>query len=158
MGFFQETAAKVGRIADALFFPKSQEESQELRYLREIYQNKNTNLQLNQWYRLLTETGNLVGFSYNCLCSTYYELLSINDWTHEHRCPGCKHDFDLFKTLGITKEVAPAKWPEHFATLPPRPRLSGQGRRPPYINTWQDNGEDEVVWAGTPPAGHDGWV
>ena len=142
-------------VADALA-PQRAGESKELAYLREIYNSKDTNIRRNQFYRLLNQNGDHVGFSFSCVCGAEYQMLNMTDWIgRQHTCPTCKTPFDLLKAVGITQETPAAHWAQYFAKLPARPRLSGK-RTSPYIDTWNDNA-DTVQWAGSKPSG-EGWV
>ena len=135
--------------------PQRAGESKELAYLREIYTNREGNIRRNQWYRLLNQNGDHVGFSFSCACGTEYQLLHLSDWMgRQHTCAACKTAFDLLKAAGITQETPAAQWPQHFAKLPARPRVSGK-RTPPFADTWSDSAGD-VEWAGGNT--NKGWV
>jgi hypothetical protein len=141
-------------VAEALA-PQRAGESKELAYLREIYYNKDTNIRRNQFYRLLNQNGNHVGFSFSCVCGAEYQMLDVTDWLgRQNVCPTCKTQFDLMKAVGLAHETPAAQWPQYFAKLPARPRVSGK-RTSPYIDTWNDNGET-VQWSGGKPS--EGWV
>ena len=91
-------------VADALA-PQRAGESKELAYLREIYYNKDTNIRRNQFYRLLNQNGNHVGFSFSCVCGAEYQMLDVTDWLgRQNVCPTCKTQFDLMKAVGLTQE------------------------------------------------------
>ncbi len=119
--------------------PQHNRKETELSYLRQVYNNA-PGIKRNQWYRIATEVGNLVGFSFSCACGQEYQLLSINDWLRDYHCPQCKTEFDLLKTVGITSEISPTRWPEFFAKLPVRPRLAGI-KQPRVIDTWSSSDE-----------------
>jgi hypothetical protein len=92
-------------VAEALA-PARAGESKELAYLREIYYNKDTNIRRNQFYRLLNQNGNHVGFSFSCVCGAEYQMLDVTDWLgRQNVCPTCKTQFDLMKTVGLTQET-----------------------------------------------------
>jgi hypothetical protein len=142
-------------ITGALAAPAN--ESRELSYLRQIYQQQG-GVQRNSFYRILNQSGDNVGFSFVCNCGTEYQLLHVADWLRQNTCPTCKTQFDLLKACGITTETPTAQWPQFFAKLPARPRLSGSKPRSPYIDTWGNDNADTVQWGGSKPSLPEGWV
>ncbi len=71
--------------------PSRHSEKGELEYLRSVYHAPNGNIRRNQWCRLLSEAGNLVGFEWSCGCGMSFQLLSVDDWMGKtHNCTGCK--------------------------------------------------------------------
>lgn len=138
-------------ITSALAAPAN--ESRELAYLREIYKQQG-GTQRNAWYRILNQSGDNVGFEFCCACGTSYQLLHVADWLRQNTCPTCKTQFDLLKACGITGETPSAAWPQHFAKLPARPRLSGSKPRSPFVDTWNDSAGDVQYERTT----NEGWV
>ena len=132
----------------------SANESRELAYLRQIYQQQG-GAQRNAWYRILNQSGDNVGFAFLCACGVEYQLLHTGDWLRQNQCPQCKTQFDLLKSCGITSETPTAAWPQHFAKLQARPRLGGAKRSAPYIDTWNDGAETVQYEKDSPTAG---WV
>ncbi len=155
--YFKNAAAKVGKVLEAAFYPNRAGESKELKYLREIYFNQTGGMQVNQWYRILSEAGDHVGFGFSCVCGMWYQLLNITDWFgRSYNCPACQHGFDLFKTCGITKDTQFSQWQELFSKLPARPRVSRTPRGPRFIDT-DNGGGDDVKWEGQKPYVPAGW-
>jgi hypothetical protein len=151
MGLFDKVRTAV---VEALA-PERVGETKELQYLREIYGSQNGGIRANQWYRLLNQNGDNVGFSYSCNCGGEYQLLHVADWLGKnHICTRCQTPFDLLKACGITSDTPAAQWQQYFAKLPARPRLAGK-RTPNVIDTWADVSGD-VQWAGSKP--NDGWL
>jgi len=138
-------------VADALTARPT--ENKELAYLREIYKQQG-GVQRNQFYRILNQSGDNVGFEFVCSCGISYQLLHVPDWLRQNQCPTCKTQFDLMKAVGITSDTPSAQWPQFFAKLPARPRLSGAKRTPPFIDTWNNNA-DVVQYERTT---NEGWV
>lgn len=141
-------------ITEAMAAPAN--ENRELAYLRQIFKQQGGGTLRNQWYRILNQSGDNVGFEFCCACGISYQLLHVADWLRQNTCPTCKTQFDLLKTCGVTSETPSAAWPQHFAKLPARPRLSGSKPRAPFVDTWNDNSGD-VQWAGEKPIG-ESWV
>ncbi|MFZ3277619.1 MAG: hypothetical protein WA182_12020 [Candidatus Sulfotelmatobacter sp.] len=133
----------------ASWFDNRHAERTELEYLRTVYMQKNDNIRTRQWYRVCNENGDIVGFSFCCACGTEYQLLNINLWMgRTHECPQCHTVFDVLKDAGINPEKTNvSKWAEKFAALPMRPRLA-TARKSPYVDTWANQSEETVQWAG----------
>ncbi len=135
------------KAAVAVFDPKRHEETGELEYLRQVYLQQNDNIRPRQWYRIVSESGNCVGFSYVCSCHAEHQLISAFEWMRDYHCQVCKDKFDLLKFVGITKDVPPAKWEQFFSKLPIRPRLTGL-QRPRAIDTWENVSGDTAYERG----------
>lgn len=152
MGVFDRVKNAIGEA----LLPQRAAENKELAYLRQIYENRDGGIRRNQWYRLLNQNGDHVGFSFSCACGQEYQMLDVSDWQgRQHVCRQCKTEFDLFKTVGITTDTPAAQWAQHYAKLPARPRLTGK-RSTPFIDTW-DNSDKEVVQYERGNA-NEGWV
>lgn len=124
----------------------------EAEYLRTMYRDSgSTVVRRNTFYRLMNETGCLVGFEWNCTCGTTYPLLDANMWMRVHTCPVCKTEINLLKAVGATPEVPPAKWPELFAQLPMRPRLAGKPQSR-FLDTWPSDKDADVGYEMADPA------
>jgi len=137
----------LSKIKDA--FNQNVADSAELAAYRQMH-GVQTRL-LRQWYRLLNEANNHVGFEYTCTHGTTYTLLSITDWMRVYKCPTCGDELDLLKFCNIPKDTPTADWPAYFAKLPAKPRIT---KRSPYVDTWGgDGGSDTVQWAGAPQTG-----
>ena len=126
-------------------------EKTELVYLRELYADQNGGPpRRNQFYQIISQSGNVVGYSWVCACGTEYQMLSVNDWLgKDHVCPTCKTDFDLFRAAGITAEDGDQQKREKLAKLPVRPR-NADIKKSPFHDTWND-GDETVQWAGSKP-------
>ena len=85
-------------------FKKQSGEQQELEIYRDVMR-QNTGRQLNQWYQLRNEAGNLVGFEYVCLCGVSYTILNITSWMQITKCH-CGNEIDLAKFLAIPRGTA----------------------------------------------------
>jgi|SRR5579859_181397 len=133
----------IKNVAVALLDPKRYDERGELAYLREVYYNQQGNVRPRQWYRLYSESGSCVGFSYICSCSTEYQLLSAFEWLRNYKCSACKDEFELLKFAGITKDTPASKWESFLVKLPIRPRLAGK-QQPRCLDTWAQSGDGEA--------------
>jgi hypothetical protein len=140
---------KVRKGIVAALDERRHEESRELTMLREIFSNNNGGRRFNQWYRTLNQSGDVVGFTYICLCGNEYPLLHVADWLGKtNTCPQCKHEFDLFKSAGITSETKPSEYQGFLAALPALPRLSGKAAPPSVVEIGND-ASDTVSWEGS---------
>jgi hypothetical protein len=141
---------KAKKVVEAVLHPNRQAESNELAYLRAMYEKQTGGGKLNQWYRLASESGDLVGFCFCCPCGTEYEILSFNHWMQSWDCATCKTVIDLYKAVGITSDTPIADHKALLMKLPLRPRLQGRPSQPPFIRTgdWGD---------GDPTEGATGW-
>jgi hypothetical protein len=126
--------------------------------LKQMYQNSNAqNILPDQWYRLYSQSGACVGFSYCCPCMREWQFISAFEWQRDYVCPQCKSKFDLLRFVGIknsdgTFKVDPAEWETLLAKLPVRPRLAGGPPRTPFIDTW-DNSDSTVGYELSDPGG-----
>lgn len=128
-------------------------EKTELAYLRELYAPGNGGPpRRNQWYQIISSGGgNVVGYSFACACGTEYQMLSVDDWFGKaHVCPTCKTEFDLFRAAGIAAEDGDQQKREKLAKLPVRPR-NADIKRSPFVDTWQQDSDETVQWAGSKP-------
>ena len=126
---------------NAILNTQSHQDSQELRYLRELHE-RQTGTTPKTWYRVVNPLNELVGFCYVCNCGTSYELLNVGDWLGKKNTCGCGHEFDLFKSLGIPAGTEVSDHPKFFAKLALTPRLTQT--KPPtpcgaQIGYWGDN-------------------
>ena len=79
----------------------------EAEYLRTMYRDSGSVvIRRNQFYRLMNETGSLVGFEWSCGCGTSYPLLDANMYLRSHTCPVCKTEINLLKAVGATARSA----------------------------------------------------
>jgi hypothetical protein len=114
-------------IGHELLSPGFASRQTEANYLRQRYSNDSAAVpRQNQWYRLVSPRGDVVGAEYSCVCGVSYPFLSLNDLFREYDCPTCKNHFSLLKAIGYTAEMTPANLPALLTTLPVRPRLAGK--------------------------------
>jgi len=120
----------------------------EAAYLRQQYNQDSAALpRRDQWYRLLSARGDVVGVEYSCICGVTYPFLSMNDYWKEYNCPTCNHPFSLSKAIGYVEgknklsEVSTL-----MLTLPTRPRLAGKQERK-HVDTWEGDRSDVVDYA-----------
>jgi hypothetical protein len=150
MGKVQNSINRIGNVLHAALFPKRHAEEE---YLRAIYYNRDGGLRKDQWYQLLNENCDRVGFAFSCVCGWYVQLIDSRLWYSGHDCPRCSHHFDLLSFCKIDhKLAAPEKWQAVFDSLPARPRIS-PNRTPNIIDTWGrlgDVAESAFEWGGDP--------
>jgi hypothetical protein len=137
------------KVAVNVLDPNRQSDSQELSFLKEVYYNRDGNLRPGQWYRLLSETGNCVGFAHYCHCGQERKLLSAWEWFRQYKCPQCKDDFELLKFVGIDPaSTPPAQWKSICdAKLPARPGVAGK-QTPSAVDIWGDSDDTGIHWGG----------
>ena len=98
----------------------------------------------NQWYRLVTTQGKVVGFSFACKCGIEYKLLSAFEWLRDYKCPTCKEAFDILKSVGLRESSPISDLVPALAKLPSRPHVAGESvQQPRFMDTW--NGADDGV-------------
>lgn len=142
----KSTLSKIGTFLHAIADPQWAQ-SMEQDYKRQVYGHPpaNTELLKNQMYRLMNENANLVGFGWQCGCSSFYQILDINLWLgKEHKCPACGQKFDVLKAAGIKSDTPVSAWCEMLAKLPIRPRVSTFAQQRGPIDTWQTNTTDQI--------------
>jgi hypothetical protein len=147
MGWFADLRDKV--ITSAA-------EKIELEQYRQRYRDAGGQLpRKNQWYRITSAAGALLGFEFACACGQVYPMMDMRFWLQSYRCPQCKTDFDLFRACGIASDTPREKWLAIFAKLPTR-QAQASASPSPYKDVWADS--DAVVeWAGSEPHAPDGW-
>lgn len=130
-------------------FRETVDKDTELRFFRELYE-RQTGTTPRSWYRIVNPAGHLVGFCYVCACGTSYELLSNEQWFgRTNTCPGCKHEFDFFKSLNIPKGTALSDYPKFWNALPLTPRLSQTKPQPSAMQVGDWGGEKQSDdWGG----------
>jgi hypothetical protein len=130
-------------VVKSILSTESADKDTELNYLRALHE-KQTGTMPRSWYRVVNAAGYLVGFCYVCACGTTYELLSTEQWFGKtNTCPGCKHEFDLFKSLAIPAGTALSDYPKFFAKIPLTPRLTQTKPQPSamQVGDWGDSAE-----------------
>jgi hypothetical protein len=137
--------------------PGTQQESGELKALRQLYDNPMAgNLRANQWYQLVNTSGILLGYSYVCNDLCEFQLPHPNEWLRDYECPQCRAKFNLYKQAGIIDaegnfKVSAGEIERILSKLPVRPRMDGS-RTPNFIDTWKDDSAD-VGYEAHIPAG-----
>jgi hypothetical protein len=117
--------------------------------MKQLYSNSNAqNIIPGQWYSLLNQNGDRVGFSYVCNCGREHQLINAFEWLRMYTCGACRARFDLLKSAGIKGHDGECKKPEEWEAflrkLPIRPRLAGGPPRQPFIDTWGASGDCET--------------
>lgn len=141
--------------------PGTRQESGELAALREMYDHRNTgNPRPNQWYRVHSQAGLCVGYSYTCNCHQEFQLLSHLEYARDYECSLCHGKFNLFKDHKICDaegnfKVRLPDIDKILLKLPIRPRLAGKPSAPPFIMVGDE--DYKIQWDGPTPAVPDGW-
>lgn len=127
--------------AMTLLDPRYVAKQTEAAHLRQLYNNDSAVVpRCDQWYKVVSQRGDLVGVAYSCACRVEYQLLSMNDYFKEYDCPACGNHFSLLKAVGYdASKHTPANLPALMVDLPVRPRLSGT-KQSPFLDTWSESG------------------
>jgi len=137
------------KLVSAVLHPNREQESAELRYLREVYQNNQPGARKpNTWSCLANESGNVVGFHFICGCFQEYTLLGVEQWlAKSYDCGACKRPIDLCKSLGVTSDTTLADLRQKLLSLPIQPSATQRPSAAPVVDTWDDTA-GTVSWEG----------
>jgi hypothetical protein len=108
-----------------------------------------------QFYKLLSHDGGVVGFSYRCTCGTRYKLLDAQLWLTKHSCGSCGHPFSLEESCRIPANAPPSSWPDYFSQLPAETKRVGPAPFPRAVDTWDSSPDPDY---GNEPMNKIGWL